>query len=357
MWLVSIHWFRKITGSEKGLAGPQRQGETTGGLFDSETRTGRAMDPSISLHQNPDASAIGAPPPEPLRRPLPAVEFFPAEIVRHRTAHWRGVQAKTVQIINHEHFEYSFKQQCHLLVAVEQGVRYDGETFVEGLPISTLRNYSHKLIFVPAARRFFGAQKPRLLTRSVCLYIDPHTVLVDPDLRFAEADLQPRLLFEDGGIWETVLKLKALIGSADPSDRMYGDALSGLLAHELLRLNGATPASRRADRGGLAAWQQRRVMHFMEEHLAEDISLHVLADLVRLSPYHFLRSFKQSFGEPPHRYWTARRIERAKALLATPRASVTEIAFEIGFSATSAFSAAFHRITGQTPTDYRRGLE
>jgi hypothetical protein len=133
MWLVSIHWVRKITGSENGLAGPQRQGETTGGLFDSETRTGRAMDPSISLHQNPDASAIGAPPPEPLRRPLPAVEFFPAEIVRHRTAHWRGVQAKTVQIINHEHFEYSFKQQCHLLVAVEQGVRYDGETFVEGL--------------------------------------------------------------------------------------------------------------------------------------------------------------------------------------------------------------------------------
>jgi AraC family transcriptional regulator len=343
------HWFRK-----KGSQARQRQGETTGGLFDSETRTGRAMDPSISLHQNPHASAIGAPPPEPLRRPLPAVEFFPAGIVRHRTAHWRGVQAKTVQIINHEHFEYSFKQQCHLLVAVEQGVRYDGETFVEGLPTSTLRNYSHKLIFVPAARRFFGAQKPRLLTRSICLYIDPRTVLVDPDLRFAEADLQPRLLFEDSGIWGTVLKLKALIGSADPSDRMYGDALGGLLSHELLRLNGATPASRRADRGGLAAWQQRRVMDFMEEHLAEDISLHVLADLVRLSPYHFLRSFKQSFGEPPHRYWTARRI---KALLANPRASVTEIAFDVGFSAASAFSAAFHRITGQTPRNYRRSLE
>jgi AraC family transcriptional regulator len=138
---------------------------------------------------------------------------------------------------------------------------------------------------------------------------------------------------------------------------MYGDALGGLLAHELLRLHGAVPASRRADRGGLASWQRRRVIDFMEEHLAEDISLNVLADLVRLSPYHFLRSFKQSFGEPPHRYWTARRIERAKALLANPRASITEIAFDVGFSATSAFSVAFHRITGQTPRDYRHGLE
>jgi AraC-like DNA-binding protein len=53
----------------------------------------------------------------------------------------------------------------------------------------------------------------------------------------------------------------------------------------------------------------------------------------------------------------ARRIERAKALLANPRASITEIAFDVGFAAASAFSATFHRITGQTPTDYRRHLE
>jgi len=146
-------------------------------------------------NQNPGVSAIDSSPSE-----LPAVDFSPAEVVRHQTAHWRGVQVKTVQIISHEPFEYSFKQQCHLLVAVEQGVRYDGETFVEGLPTSTIRNYSDKLIFVPAGRRFYGAQKPRLLTRSICLYMDPQAVPVDPDLRFAEAELQPRLLFEDSGL-------------------------------------------------------------------------------------------------------------------------------------------------------------
>jgi AraC family transcriptional regulator len=307
---------------------------------------------SISSDQNPSVSAVGTSP-----AVLPSVDFSPVEVVRHQTAHWRGVQVKTVQIISHEPFEYSFKQQCHLLVAVEQGVRYDGETFVEGLPTSTIRNYSDKLIFVPAGRRFYGAQKPRLLTRSICLYIDPQAVPVDPDLRFAEAELQPRLLFEDSGLWETVVKLKAQIGSADPGDRLYAEALGGLLAHELLRLQGASPASSPADRGGLARWQQKRVMDFMEEHLAEDVSLDVLADLVRLSPYHFLRSFKRSFGEPPHRYWTGRRIERAKTLLASPRTPITEIALDVGFRGTSAFSATFRRITGQTPADYRRSIE
>jgi AraC family transcriptional regulator len=52
-----------------------------------------------------------------------------------------------------------------------------------------------------------------------------------------------------------------------------------------------------------------------------------------------------------------RRIQRAKTLLANPNSSVTEIALDVGFSGTSSFSAAFHRITGQTPTGFRRGFE
>jgi AraC family transcriptional regulator len=315
------------------------------------------MDRFIRSDQHRSSPMTGPPRPEFVASELPTVDFSPAEIVRYRTAHWRGVQANTVQIISHEPFEYSFRQEYHLLIAVEQGVRYDGETFVEGLPTSTMRNYSNKLILVPAGRKFFGAQNPRLLTRSICLYIDPRMVVVDPELRFDEADLKPGLLFENEALWQTVLKLKGQIGSGDPADRMYADALGGLLAHELLRLYGTIQSSRPTYRGGLAPWQQRRVVEFIEQHLAEDISLDALAELVRLSPYHFLRSFKRSLGEPPHRYWTARRIERAKTLLANPGASITEVAFQVGFSGTSAFSAAFRRITGQTATNYRRSLE
>ena len=315
------------------------------------------MDEFIRSDQHRSSSMTGPSRPELVASELPTVDFSPAEIVRYRTAHWRGVQANTVQIISHEPFEYSFRQEYHLLIAVEQGVRYDGETFVEGLPTSTMRNYSNKLILVPAGRKFFGAQTPRLLTRSICLYIDPRMVVVDPDLRFDEADLKPGLLFENEALWQTVLKLKGQIGSGDPADRMYADALGGLLAHELLRLYGTIQSSRPTYRGGLAPWQQRRVVEFIEQHLTEDISLDALAELVRLSPYHFLRCFKRSLGEPPHRYWTARRIERAKTLLANPGASITEVAFQVGFSGTSAFSAAFRRITGQTATDYRLSLE
>jgi AraC family transcriptional regulator len=297
-------------------------------------------------YHNPRDPTVNASPATAFKPRMSAVDFFPVEIVKRQTAQWRGLQAQTLQIIRHEPFEYRFKEQCHLLIATEQSARYDGETFVEGLPTSRRRDYSHKLVFIPAGRRFYGSQNPRLLTRSTCLYMDPHAVLVDPELRFAEVELPPRLFFEDSSLLETVFKLKAQIGSADPSARMYAEALGGVLAHELMGANGAIPTSRPANHGGLAGWQQKRVADFIEAHLAESISVHVLADLVRLSPYHFQRSFKRSFGEPPHRYCAGRRIERGKALLANPRLSVTEIALDVGFSETSAFSASFHRFTG-----------
>jgi AraC family transcriptional regulator len=290
-------------------------------------------------------------------RNVSTVDFSPAEIVKRQTAHWRGLQAETVQITGHEPFEYRFKEQYHLLIAAEQAARYDGETLVEGLPRSTLRDFSHKLTSIPRGRTFFGSQNPRIPTRVTYIYIDSRALPVDSELGFAETELQPRLFFEDNNLWQTVRKLEGLIGSVDAGSRMYAEALGGVLAHELMRLDGAAPAPSPATRGGLAGWQQKRVANFIEEHLTEDISLGMLADLVRLSPYHFLRSFKRSFGEPPYRYYTGRRIEHAKALLGNPRASITEIGFQVGFRGTSAFSTAFHRITGHTPTDYRRSLE
>jgi AraC family transcriptional regulator len=315
------------------------------------------MNRLVSSSRNSDAITVEASSLEGSGPSAPTVDFVPAEIVRHQLGRWRGVHAETIQVISHQRFEYSFKHRHHLLVAIEQGARYDGELIVDGLPTSTVRSCSHKLILVPAGRRFFGWQSPRQLTRSICLYIDPATVAVDPDFRFDEADLQARMLFDDSGLWQTVAKLKGQIGSGDPSGGLYAEALGGILAHELLRLHGKIPASTPSHRGGLATWQQRRIIDFMEEHLEEVVTLNTLAELVRLSPYHFVRSFKQSFGEPPHRYWAVRRMERAKALLADPRASITEIALDVGFGTPSAFTAAFRRLVGQTPSDFRRALE
>ena len=129
-----------------------------------------------------------------------------------------------------------------------------------------------------------------------------------------------------------------------------------MLMYELVRLERAGSRVATPVRGGLAMWQQKRVSEFIEENVGEEISLATLAELTRLSLYHFARAFRQSFGVPPHRYHLARRMERAKILLEKPAMSVMQIGVQIGFREASSFATAFRRATGITPTDYRRQL-
>jgi AraC family transcriptional regulator len=318
------------------------------------------MDQSAALAPPPAGPIAEYHPPARLRPDLGShsiVDISPPEIVRRHSAAWSGVHVETVQVMRHMPFEYGFRAPYHLLIAAERGERHDGETVVEGLPRSTLRDFTHKLTFVPAGHDFRGWQRPRVLTRVTHFYIDPRGPLADPALRFGEIEFKPRLFFYDRDLRETALKLKLLVENAGSMHRQYAEALGIVLTHELVRINGDAALQGPVSRGGLASWQQKRVAAYIEENVADEIPLATLAELARLSPYHFCRSFKRSFGIPPHRYHASRRIERAKQLLADQELSVTTIALDIGFSDTSTFTAAFHRLTGQTPSRYRRNLD
>lgn len=286
----------------------------------------------------------------------PVVKIAPAEAVTRRAVSWDGMAAEIVQATRREKIEYRFHARRHLLAVYDQGVRRDGDTFVEGLPRSTLRDLKRKLTFVPAGHEYSEWQDPRTLTRVAYFYFDPAEMPTHLEAGVADTPLVPRLFFEDATLWETALKLTRLIEGAAFDNRPYFEALGTVLAHEVVRLNAGAQRIEAPARGGLAGWQQKIVTAYIEEHLAEQIPLATLAQLVRLSTYYFCRAFKQSFGLPPHRYHNNRRIEQAKMLLAKPEPSVTDIGMTVGFSETSSFSAAFRKATGLTPTAYHRSL-
>jgi AraC family transcriptional regulator len=284
------------------------------------------------------------------------VEIFPADAVKRRAVSWDGMTVEIVQAAQSERTEYRFNGPRHLLAVYEQGERREGETFVDGLPRSTRRDFKRKLVFVPAGHEYSDWQEPRSLTRVVYFYFDPSKMPTLPQADVAGTRLSPRLFFEDVTLWDTAVKLRKQIESAGSDNRLYVEALGVVLAHELVRLNAGIRPVEAPVRGGLAGWQQRIVTSYIEEHLSEQIPLATLARLVRLSPYYLCRAFKQSLGMPPHRYHNSRRIEHAKTLLAKPELSVTEIGLTVGFSETSSFTAAFRKATGQTPTGYHRSL-
>jgi AraC family transcriptional regulator len=142
------------------------------------------------------------------------------------------------------------------------------------------------------------------------------------------------------------------------------EAAKALIAHAMALLQGqpsSISAGARAScretkqivRGGLAAWQARRLTAHIDARLAEKIRIKDLATLLGFSVGHFCRAFKSTFGVSAHDYLTRRRIEVAQGLMLTTRDPLGTIALSCGMSDQSHFTRCFRRIVGVTPRRWR----
>lgn len=136
--------------------------------------------------------------------------------------------------------------------------------------------------------------------------------------------------------------------------RLYMDSLLHTFTLRLLHRHTELSAAPLRPRHSLAPYRLRRVLDYVEANLADDIGLTDLAEVAASSPFHFSRAFTESVGKPPYAYVLHRRAERAKALLSETDAPIATIAARCGFGSPGQFSKTFKRITGQTPSDWRR---
>jgi AraC family transcriptional regulator len=122
----------------------------------------------------------------------------------------------------------------------------------------------------------------------------------------------------------------------------------------LLQTDGEAREAARPTKGGLAPWQVRTLTSHVETNLDKPIRSSELATVVRLNPAYFCRVFRESFGEPPLQYISRRRVERAQELMLSTNTSLSQIAFDCGFSDQAHFSRLFRRLAGDTPRAWRR---
>jgi len=151
----------------------------------------------------------------------------------------------------------------------------------------------------------------------------------------------------------SMLRLRALLTDPAHDAPGYAETLVVLLTFDLIRFASGTER-RSADGSGLSANQIRLVTDYMESHLNEKTTISELAKLVDLTRFHFIRSFKQSVGVPPHQFMIQRRVERAKEMLAERNNSIADVAVRSGFNSSIQLSRAFRRVVGVTPSEFRR---
>jgi len=138
-----------------------------------------------------------------------------------------------------------------------------------------------------------------------------------------------------------------------PGGRAYADAIAGAIAVHVAQHHCAEGAAPRNSTNGLPAVRLRKVLEFVDAHLAQDLSVRRLASVAGFSPFHFSRMFRKSVGASVHQYVLRRRVERARELLRS-ESSVADVAQSVGFCDQSHLSGHFKRLYGVSPMAFVR---
>ncbi|MBM7786978.1 AraC family transcriptional regulator [Tenggerimyces flavus] len=176
---------------------------------------------------------------------------------------------------------------------------------------------------------------------------------VDPVL----ARVIRQLVESDCAVWpvpplssDLLTRVLAAPPGDDALSRAWRQSLCTSALIDLLRGRSTDDADRLPMHPGL-----RRALEWMEGRLSEPISVTQLMDVSQMSATHFYETFTKTFGTSPKDHILRVKIERAEDLLTEGSHSITSIAYELGFSTSKHFSAAFRRYVGMSPTEFREG--
>lgn len=217
----------------------------------------------------------------------------------------------------------------------------------EPCPIAYTPRHMH---FAPAGMEMWGYSDYTRFVRDATVTFNLSTLserlALDLD---GDVSTAPRLRFSDDRIWTLVKLLAEVMTDPDPSVQLYGDGLTAAIAARLF--SDRTPPQ--AEGRGLAPWQLRRVVEYLDSQLPMRVDLADLAALTRLSQSHFSRAFKASTGMAPYRWQLDARIRRAQALLMATPLSLDDVAEATGFADAVHFGRTFRKLTGATPAAWR----
>ncbi|SDN12164.1 AraC family transcriptional regulator [Afipia sp. GAS231] len=167
-------------------------------------------------------------------------------------------------------------------------------------------------------------------------------------------DLLERTAHPDPVTSRLLLSAADVLEGNEALDGLFRQQLTDLLATRLLAAHIGSPTPIPSVRGGLAPQTLLRAIERLGSDSDADVSLAALASEAGLSRFHFCRAFKESTGLSPHAWLRQYRLEQAMNMLRDTDTPVVSVAAALGYASQTAFAAAFRKLTGETPSEWRR---
>lgn len=266
--------------------------------------------------------------------------------------HFELYQQPKFEIAEHKHTMHVIACGLPYSFAKQETSDSSGERWLDGKRSKETRNnkdiaiipanISHRCNWNSAVQFMVLALEPVLLERIGQDWVNPDRIELIPQFMS-----KPDALIQ--GIFCT---LKDELESSRNGGQLLVDSLKTALAIHLLRYYCATSPRLSSYSNGLSSATLVLITEYINEHLHQDLTLTEMAAIASLSPYYFLRLFKQSMGMTPHQYILHSRINKAKYLLQHSKLSIAEIAVRVGFCDQSHLTRCFKRMLGVTPKQF-----
>ena len=188
-----------------------------------------------------------------------------------------------------------------------------------------------------------------------CFYfVEQSGALLERFLRITSEAAEP-LPFSDALVGALAQQLLNELQKGSAADERFMVKLADVMLEQAYRVL-TTPETRMLLPRHAQFQRLQKVLPYIREHLADDLSAQHLAELAGVSIAHFRRLFQDAMGAPVHSYIVAARLEQARMLLASTSQPISRIAEDCGFSSQSHFTACFRAAHAATPAQYRLQL-
>ena len=275
------------------------------------------------------------------------------QTLAHQYESWGNIRADLVSRTGLKRQETRISHPRHMFLMNLKGAAHRGEDFIDGRRISFSARRPGSIVYIPAESEWTGWDEGD----AIASYL-----LVSIEREFAEqtfggstfcraAELPPWIGFRDSTIEAALQRIAAELRYPDPISATMVEGQVAQLFVQMVRLN---RAAHRPAKGGLSAFDLKRVLAMIESLSDERLTLAELARELGISRYHFSRAFKQSTGMTPHAFIARRRLEQSAEMLRSTNLSATRIAMECGFASSSHLTIAFKRAFGANPIEFRR---